>query len=244
MFVDIHNHILPMVDDGSPNMEFALDMARLAVAGGTEVMVATPHRAAWLRLDAPPHWVRGRVAELQEQIDSNAIALRIVPGVEIPVGPCVASELAGGKLLTIGDAGGWVLIEPPFDRIPTDCLDNLISVIDAGFRIVLAHPERNAVIQQHLAFVEACAGLGIHFQLTTGSILGRFGERAQRTAEEILRHAPDWQIVIASDAHDLVDRPPNLMAAARDAAAQIAGMDEANAMVDARPRGMIESSGA
>ena len=81
------------------------------------------------------------------------------------------------------------------------------------------------------------------FQITSGSLLGYFGPRAQTTAKAILTHAADWSLVLASDTHNLSDRPPNLLAEARDIAATIAGADEAQKMVDARPRAMVTSAG-
>ena len=55
----------------------------------------------------------------------------------------------------------------------------------------------------------------------------------------MLAHAARWPRGIASDPHDLYDRPPSMLADARDAAAFIAGAEEAQAMVDTRPRAMI-----
>lgn len=239
MFVDIHNHILPGIDDGSPTMEFALDMARLAAIDGTDTMVATPHRYWMLRRDAPAEWVRELVANLNAELSTIGIPFTVVPGVEIPLGRRVADDLAGGRLLTLGDAGEWALIELPFESIPGDAFDQLKAVVDAGFKVVLAHPERNSVIQNDLTFLERCAELGMAFQVTTGSLLGRFGQRALASAEAILRRSDTLPIVIASDTHDLNKRPPNLMSDARKAAAAIVGHDEANAMVDSRPRSMI-----
>ena len=239
MFADIHNHILPGVDDGAATMAEALRMARMAVLEGTDLMAATPHRAAYSRRDAPPKWVRENVARLQAALNDAGIPLTIAPGTEIPLGPHVAEELADGKLMTLNDAGRWVLIEPPFERIPRDGLDNLLAIQEAGFGVVLAHPERNAVIQRDLTFVEACADMGIAFQITTGSLLGYFGPSARRAAESILAHAETWQIVLASDMHDTSERPPNLMVAARDAAAVLVGAEKAQAMVDTTPRSFL-----
>lgn len=239
MFVDIHNHIIPGVDDGAISMGEALDMARMAADHGTDIMVATPHRAAYQRSEAPPNWVRAHVRALQHKIDEAEIHLQVAPGVEIPIGPQVAADLVGGRTLTIGDAGHWALIEPPFDHIPKDAFDNLRAIMDSGFKVVLAHPERNAVIQKSLTFLETCARFGVNIQLTSGSLLGDFGSEAKETAEAILKHAPEWKIVIASDAHDLVNRPTTLVAKARDAAAKIVGEAEANEMVDKRPRAMV-----
>ena len=78
-------------------------MARIAVAGGTDTMVATPHRAWLLRRQAPPAWVRPQVADLQAALNNAGIPLTILPGVEIQLGPRVAAELSDGTLGTLGD---------------------------------------------------------------------------------------------------------------------------------------------
>ena len=239
LFVDIHNHILPSVDDGARSVAEALEMARQAVSVGTDTMVATPHRGWFLGRPAHPEAVREHVAGLQESLNRAHIPLRVVPGVEIKMAPRVADDLVSGEAGTLGDAGRWALIEPPFDRIPPGGLDSLRKVTEAGFQIILAHPERCAEVQQGLAFLDACAALGMAFQITSGSLLGRFGPRAQSAAHAILARAADWPLVIASDTHDLHERSCGLLREARDAAAALVGAERAQEMVDARPRGMI-----
>ena len=43
MIIDLHSHILPGMDDGAASMEDALEMARMAVDAGTEIIAATVH---------------------------------------------------------------------------------------------------------------------------------------------------------------------------------------------------------
>ncbi len=226
------------MDDGALTIEEALQMARLAVASGTDTLVATPHRGWFLRQPSKPEVVRAHVAVLQESLNRAQIPLTVLPGVEIKLNTHNADDLIKEKVGTLGD-GQWALIEPPFDHIPPDGLQWLQKVLDAGYKVVLAHPERCAGIQADLAFLQAASALGVVFQITSGSLLGYFGPRAQTTAEAILHQAAQWPLVIASDTHDLSGRPPNLLAEARDAAAIIAGADEAQKMVDTRPRAMV-----
>jgi protein-tyrosine phosphatase len=239
LFVDIHNHLLPSVDDGARNIGEALEMARQAVSIGTDTMVATPHRSWFLRRAAKPEVVREHVAGLQDSLNRAKIPLTVLPGVEIKMAPRVAQDLIDGEIGTLGDAGLWALVEPPFDRIPAGGLESLQRIVEAGFRVVLAHPERCSEIQNNLYFVEACADLGLAFQLTSGSLLGRFGQHAQETAFSILSHAADWPLVIASDTHDLHERSCDLLREARDVAAARIGETLAQEMVDGRPRAMI-----
>lgn len=220
----------------------ALAMAQLAAAQGTDTLVATPHRGWSLRIPPTPDIIRQRVALLQTELDWARIPLKIIPGLEIKIGPKVAKELLEGTLGTLGDGSHWVLIELPFDHIPADALKQFREICDAGYKIVLAHPERYSEIQKSRDFLQSCADIGLAFQLTSGSLLGRFGSRAQITAESILRRVDVWPLVIASDAHDLRDRSPTLLRAARDAAAVIVGEKLAQEMVNSRPRSMVTNS--
>ena len=113
-------------------MAEALAMAYMAASDGTDTMVATPHRAWFLRRTARPDAIAERVAALQAEIRASQIPLRVVPGVEIKIGPKVAQDLKAGEVGTLGHAGHWALLEPPFERIPHDALDNVKAVLDAG----------------------------------------------------------------------------------------------------------------
>ena len=216
-------------------------MARLAVASGTDTLLATPHRGWFLRHPPRPETIREHVASLQESLNRAKIPLKLLPGLEIKMAPRVAADLLDGEVGTLGD-GLWALVEPPFEGIPPAGLGSLQKIVDCGFRVVLAHPERCASVQASLAFLEESSKLGVAFQITSGSLLGHFGPKAQTTAEAMLTHAAEWALVIASDTHDLTERPPNLLAEARDAAAFIVGAEEAQKMVDDRPRAMITLS--
>ena len=93
-----------------------------------------------------------------------------------PVGaPCRRRTARTATLGTLGD-GRFALIEPPFDRIPHDGLDNIQAVLDAGFQVVLAHPERcTRRYSGTWPSWRPAPDLGLTFQITTGSLLGRFG---------------------------------------------------------------------
>ena len=44
MFIDIHCHILPNIDDGASSLTESLNMARTAFKDGTKSLIATPHQ--------------------------------------------------------------------------------------------------------------------------------------------------------------------------------------------------------
>jgi protein-tyrosine phosphatase len=237
--IDLHNHILPCVDDGARDIDEAMAMARQAVSQGTTILAATPHRFHGGR-EQVAEFIETAVAGLQNHIYKNKIPLRIIAGVEAPMRPDTAEMIKRGTLIALGgSAGRHVLIEPPFDRIPSNALQILESILELRYVPLLAHPERNAEIQKSLAFLETCAGLGIPMQVTAGAIVGKFGAKPQRCAQEIVRNL-DWKIVIASDAHDMLDRTPADMTEAVETVAEwIGDHDAALRMAVDNPRSLL-----
>jgi protein-tyrosine phosphatase len=177
-------------------------------------------------------------------LSAHDIQLRILPGVEIPISQTMVDEVEAGELSTLGD-GNYLLVEPPFTNLPDHLLPSISIVFQRGYRAVLAHPERNSSIQQawktslSLDFVERCSDVGCVIQLTSGSILGRFG----RTALEVCRAivlSREFKLVIASDSHDSSDRTPGYLAEARDTVAEwLDDPDAAAKMVEDLPRVVI-----
>ena len=51
--IDIHCHILPMVDDGSDSVETSLEMLDAAWQDGTDALILTPHYALEYGFDNP-----------------------------------------------------------------------------------------------------------------------------------------------------------------------------------------------
>jgi len=99
-------------------------------------------------------------------------------------------------------------------------------------RPMIAHPERNKDILKRLHKVQPLIDAGCLFQVTSGSAAGRFGSTAKQRARELLEMGV--VTVLASDAHNIKRRPPDLRLG-RDAAAEVIGMDMANKLVADNP---------
>ena len=115
--VDIHCHILPGVDDGSPSMEDSLEMARMAADSGVTDIIATPH--CNLPGDGPKNYrsaaLRTGFSRLRQALEQEGIPLRIHPGAEVFCTPELPELLDRRQLQTLG-GGRYLLVEFYFDE--------------------------------------------------------------------------------------------------------------------------------
>ncbi|WP_421693811.1 tyrosine-protein phosphatase [Aestuariivirga sp.] len=204
--IDLHSHILPAIDDGAIDMEMALDMARLAVDDGVEVMACTPHLLPGV-YEPKPQDVIARVAELNERLMDEGIDLVVVSGCEAHVRPDMAARVKSGDVLSI-HGGKYVLVEAPPTTLPPHLDRMFLDIIAAGYTPILAHVERYRWAERAMPWVQNMVLSGVLMQVTAGSFFGDYGHSARELAMRLLDTGAVH--LVASDAHDNVRRPPGL----------------------------------
>jgi len=205
--IDLHTHVLPGLDDGPEDLAGAVALARAAERTGTEVLVATPHISSEYAVD--PLEVPGLVAALRAELARAGVGIELATGGELA--PERAPELGAEALRAIGLGGSdWVLLECPF--VPARQLVELVAdrLWASGHRVLLAHPERSPAFLPDVERLASLVRRGALVQLTAGSLRGDFGRTAQRFCWELLDRR--MAHVVASDAHDDRDRPPEVLA--------------------------------
>lgn len=232
--IDLHSHILYGIDDGAETLADAVAMCEIAVADGTEVMVATPHRFDGIHENHPIELLRERLDEIQQAVGNS---IRLVLGCELHFTHRVVEQLC-----TTGEGWGinngpYVLLEfPPFS-IPNGCENAIYRITSAGFRPLIAHPERNRTVQEKPEHFYNLAELGLYAQLDSASLFGKFGRDAQIVAKTLLQN--NLIHAISSDTHSPTRRRPGLskaLAAARD----IVGDEHARALVIDNPKAIVD----
>ncbi|MGQ9540855.1 MAG: tyrosine-protein phosphatase [Armatimonadota bacterium] len=199
--IDIHTHILPGVDDGALRVADALLMAEDAAAQGVHTVVATPHLYWAGRQALSAGDIRKAVQALNEGVQAEGIPISILPGCEIPLSPDLLENLERGEWMSLGDNARTVLVEPPWQGWPAYATGVLQHAIETGWTVVLAHPERNGVLQREKSLVAELVQMGVHLQVTTGSLVGgKTGPAAARCAYELMERR--LVSVVASDCHD------------------------------------------
>ena len=232
--IDLHCHILSRLDDGATELSVSIAMAQAFVADGVTVAACTPHILPGLYHNSGPQ-IRQATAELQQVLDREAIPLKLVSGADNHITPSFIAELRSGHLLSLGDTR-YVLVEPPHHVAPPRLEDLFFSLLVGGFVPILTHPERLTWIESHYQTVQRLAQTGVWMQLTAGSLPGNFGRAPRYWSERMLDEG--LVQILATDAHDVKRRPPNL-GEGREVAAKLVGDTEAEHLVVTRPRGVL-----
>ncbi len=94
--------LIPGIDDGSPDMQTSLKMARMSVADGVKVIACTPHIVPGLYDNSGPD-IRRRVQWLQYELDAAGITCRFVPGCDAHIAADLVGKLKSGLALSIND---------------------------------------------------------------------------------------------------------------------------------------------
>jgi len=210
VYIDIHSHIIPGIDDGAKDEAMALKMLRIANDCGTRHIIATPHYV-YGNTRYEYSKIREKCARLNGLAADAGLSVTIHPGCEVFITPELAELLEQGLIGTLAGSR-CMLIEFPMMNIPQYTDSVLYDLQLKGIIPIIAHPERNIEIQQKPELIKAFFDRGILSQVNSGSITGFYGMNARRTAMRLINEG--WAQFVASDAHSDNIRNPGLKKAA------------------------------
>ncbi|HUP61179.1 MAG TPA: CpsB/CapC family capsule biosynthesis tyrosine phosphatase [Thermoanaerobaculia bacterium] len=235
--IDLHHHCLPDVDDGPREWDEAVEMCRIAAEEGIETIVATPHvlRGRWRTPSREE--LDERIAELREKSGGTP---RLLLGSEYFFAHDMAEVLRAGKPIVPLAGSRYVLLELAANSVPPMLDQPLYRAQLDGWIPILAHPERNSVLQSRPEMIADLIRHGVRMQVTSGSLTGEFGPAAQKAAEAWLKHG--LVHFVASDAHNVARRAPRVRAALARLR-ELVGDDAADALTRRNPLAVIENRG-
>jgi|Deesub1362B_J571_1020462.scaffolds.fasta_scaffold04842_1 protein-tyrosine phosphatase len=234
--LDLHNHMLPGLDDGASSWEQSLNMAHIALQDGIEGVVCTPH---WVlgHYENTRQKILSRLEELQRKLADHHIPLKLYPGSELRLDVSLSQGIQWGELLTINDTGRFAFIELPAESLPQNLEDFFWDLQVQKVTPIISHPERNVVLLRDPARLYHWVQMGILTQLTAASLLGHFGKKVQKFSTLLLEH--NLVHIIATDAHGLRIRTPKLSEAFQ-MVQDILGEEMASQMVYETPKRIIQ----
>lgn len=228
--IDIHLHILPGIDDGPETIEQTLALARALVQEGIHSAIATPHyNDEFPRLSALE--IQERVKGIQRLFDHYEIPLHLFAGHEVLIKPGLVDDIQAGRIATL-NGSRYLLLElwnstwlPETERV-------IFELRASGIIPILAHVERYRAIQQDFSHLKSLIQQGVLAQLTASSLIGMQGKIAKHCAETLLKKGLIH--CIASDAHGMHRRPPNVVNGLQ-AAVRLLGTERVYQMVEVQP---------
>jgi len=205
--VDVHCHCLPGLDDGPGELSASVELCRALAENGITDVIATPHQLGRYEGKNAPSLIRQGVENLNAALEWSSIPLKVHPGGDVRVHERLVELLEADAVMTAADGKHYLMLELPHEPF-IDVGPMVDQLLSRGIVAVITHPERHDSLVQHPQMLMKWVQQGAAAQVTAGSLLGEFGDRAESAAWDWLGRGV--VSLVASDAHDLNRRPPRM----------------------------------
>ena len=194
---DIHSHLIPGIDDGSPDMETTLSLLENFIDLGYKKVITTPHIMSDYYKNTPDIILDG-LDKVRKEIQKNNLKIEIEAAAEYNLEPDFEQLLKDNNVLTFGQEN-YLLFELSFFDEPPRLSEVIWDMREKGYCPVLAHVERYAYWHQNYDKVEEMINRGVKLQLNIGSVTGAYGPEVKNVAEKMI----DDKIIdfVGSDCH-------------------------------------------
>jgi tyrosine-protein phosphatase YwqE len=182
---DMHSHLLPGIDDGSPDADTSVAFIKKMMQLGYRKFITTPH----IYPDLYPNTRETILAAhqlLTAKLQQENIPVEIVPAAEYFIDDLFADRLKNNEaLLTLHK--NWVLVEISFMTPPPDLNNILFELIVKGYQPVLAHPERYSYYHKNKEIYHRFKDQGCLLQVNMLSLIGYYGKAVQEAAHYMVK---------------------------------------------------------
>lgn len=195
---DMHSHIIPGIDDGAQTLNDAILLAKKFKALGFKKLIATPHIMADYFRNTPDTINRG-LDILRKGLQDIQLDLEVDAAAEYYLDETLEKKVRQKEVLTFGN--NYLLFELSYINTPQNLFDFIKVIQDAGYKPVLAHPERYPYFYSSFESYHQIRETGCLLQMNSIALTGYYGSGAKKVAEEMVEnHMVDF---IGSDMHHL-----------------------------------------
>ena len=183
---DIHNHLLFGIDDGAKTIEDSIDVLRDMYNFGYKNVILTPHYIKDSNYSSSAKENYKRLKALKDALKENNININLYLGNEIYIDENIYDLLLKREIYPLNGTN-FLLIELPISGEFENYVEIFEYLISKGCNVILAHPERYISFQKDFSKVYELEKIGVYFQSNLDSLIGRYGEDAQRTIRRLLK---------------------------------------------------------
>ena len=185
-FVDIHTHLLPGIDDGAKNMKDSIALIKRMHGYGIKNFICTPHimEGVW---ENSKENILAKLAELKEELVKQGLNdITIHAAAEYLLDANFSTLLKNKDLLTIKDT--YILVELSYINAPINLYKVLFDIQIAGYKPILAHPERYSYFHNNFDSYLKLKEAGCLFQLNLLSLSNYYGKEVSIIAKKLLKN--------------------------------------------------------
>lgn len=212
--IDIHSHIIFDVDDGPKTLEDSRRLLEESYRQGVRTIISTSHRRKGM-FETPEEKIAANFKQVQDLAKQVADDLTVLYGAEIYYTSDILQKLEEGIFPSLGDTK-YVLIEFSMNTPYKDIHSALGNVIRLGMTPVVAHIERYHCLENDEDKVSELINMGCYMQVNSSNVLKPklFGDRYKFMKKRVQFFLErDLVHFVASDMHNLDDRPPYMQKA-------------------------------
>jgi tyrosine-protein phosphatase YwqE len=193
---DVHSHFIPGIDDGAQTVEQSVELISAMHELGFTKVITTPHVMADGYRNTP-EIILGGLDTVRRELHVKGVPVEIEAAAEYYLDHELDRLVKEKNVLTFGDR--MLLFELPFLSEPVMLLSMVFEMQTAGYKPVLAHPERYAFWHEGSDMPDKLKERGVLFQLNTIALGGHYGPQVRKAAERYIDQG--WYELVGSDCH-------------------------------------------
>jgi len=173
---------------------------------------------------------------LKKTLILQKIEIDVILGAELFISPELPQKIKEHRELTINNGNKYILLELPVQEVPLFTEQTIFKLLLTGIKPIIAHPERCSEIQRNPKKLFDLIQKGVLTQVNSGSLMGKYGKKVQKTAKILLTH--NLIHMIGSDVHSVPSGTYPLSQGV-DMAATVVSIERAKEMVTSIPERII-----
>jgi len=174
--IDLHSHLIPAIDDGSKDMEESLKLLKALELAGYHRVITTPH----IMIDGYRNTreiIMNGLYALRRKAKESGLKIVIDAAAEYYFDEGFISHFTNGVPLSISKQ--YILFETSYISKPLQFDEMLETILLAGYKPLLAHPERYRYIENLEEEYRELKQKGVYFQVNINSFGGHYGKESQ-----------------------------------------------------------------